>query len=312
MLRLVALRLLDSIPTILLALTLVFVALRMLPGDPALAALGDYASPQQLAEFREKMGLNAPLWQQYLDFVRNALVFDFGISLYSGYPVTELVMFHLPYTIELTIASILLGVVISIPLGVAAATNRGKAIDSGSRFFALLGSAVPDFYLGAIILIAFALNLGWFPVSGGGEEFWDRMHRLVLPAITLALIKSAFLSRLTRSALLEVLQRDFIRTARAKGASERRVIYRHGMRNALLPITTGIGLSSLATLSGSVAVELIFNRPGLGNMLITAIEQRDYPVMQAGIVLFTLIVILFNLLLDILYVVLDPRVQVKS
>jgi peptide/nickel transport system permease protein len=193
-------------------------------------------------------------------------------------------------------------------MGVAAAVNRGKAIDSSSRIFSLLGYAVPDFFLGAVLLIVFALNLNWFPINGGGDGFADRLWHLALPALALGLIKAAFVSRLTRSSLLEVSRKDYVRTARAKGAGEQRVIYRHALRNALLPIITGLGLSILSTLSGSVAIELIFGRPGLGSMLVGAIETRDYPVIQAGIVVFSLFVVLVNLAMDIIYTFVDPRV----
>lgn len=162
-----------------------------------------------------------------------------------------------------------------------------------------------------MLLIVFSLSLGWFPISGAGDGFADRMHHLVLPALTLALLKVAFLGRLTRTALLEVLGRDFVRTARAKGARENRVIYRHALRNALLPLSTGLGLSILSTLSGSVAVELVFNRPGLGKLLITAITERDYPIVQAGVVVFAAAVVVVNLLMELVYVIIDPRIRVQ-
>jgi len=304
-------RLVDAVPTILLVLTLVFVTLRLLPGDPALVALGDYATPEQLAVFRERMGLDVPIWQQYLVFLRDMLTFDFGQSLLSSEPVLELIWRNLPYTIELTLAATLIGVVFGIPFGVLAAVRRNRWPDSGMRVFSLLGYAVPDFYLGALLLIAFSLNLGWFPISGGGEGFLDRMDHLVLPAVTLATIKVAFLGRLTRTSLLETLSKDYVRTARAKGAGPRAVLYRHALRNALLPVTTGLGLSILSTLSGSVAVELVFNRPGLGNMLVGAIAERDYPTIQAGVVIFALSVVVVNLLVDIAYAFVDPRLRGK-
>ncbi len=311
MARYILVRLLDAIPTVLLVLTLVFVAMRILPGDPALAALGDMATADQLAEFREKMGLNEPLLQQYFSFIVNMLTLDFGRSLINGREVIELIAYNLPYTIELTIASVLLGLVVGVPFGVWAAANANRAPDSALRGFTLIGYAVPDFYLGALLLITFSLNLRWFPISGGGVEFLERMHHLVLPALTLAFIKAAFLGRLTRTALLEVLGRDYIRTARAKGAREPRVIYRHGLRNALLPLTTGLGLSTLTALSGSVAVELVFNRPGIGKLLISAIAERDYAVIQAGVTVFALCVVVINLFMDLIYVLVDPRIRVK-
>ena len=304
----IARRLVDAIPTLLLVLTLVFVAMRVLPGDPALAVLGEHATAQQLAEFRRKIGLDLPLWQQYVNFIISAATFSFGNSFANNFSVGQLVRLNLPYTVELTIAATIIGVLIAVPVGVASAVNRGRPIDSTSRIFSLIGYAVPDFFLGAVLLIVFALNLGWFPINGGGDGFADRLWHLALPALTFGLIKAAFVSRLTRSSLLEVIRKDYVRTARAKGASERRVVYRHALRNALLPVITGLGLSILSTLSGSVAIELIFGRPGLGSMLVGAIETRDYPVMQAGIVVFSLFVVLVNLGMDIIYTLVDPRV----
>ncbi|RYE50733.1 MAG: ABC transporter permease, partial [Rhizobiaceae bacterium] len=217
----------------------------------------------------------------------------------------------LPYTIELTIVAMIMGIVVGVPFGVLAATHRNKLPDSSVRVFSLIGYAIPDFYLGALLLITFALNLGWFPINGGGEGFLDRMHHVFLPALTLAFVKAAFIGRLTRTALLEVLSKDFVRTARAKGAKESRVIYGHGLRNALLPLTTGLGLSTLATLSGSVAIELVFNRPGIGKLLISAISERDYAVIQGGVVVFAMFVVVINLLMDLLYIIVDPRIRMK-
>ncbi len=311
MTRYLLFRLADAIPTILLVLTLVFIAMRILPGDPAIAALGDNATAEQLQLFRERMGLNAPLWQQYINFVIGTLSLDFGRSVMTDQPVLGLIAYNLPYTIELTIVAMIMGVVVGVPFGVWAATHRNGLPDSAMRGFSLFGYAIPDFYLGALLLITFALNLGWFPINGGGTGFIDRMHHVFLPALTLALVKAAFIGRLTRTSLLEVMGRDYVRTARAKGARETRVIYRHGLRNALLPLTTGLGLSMLATLSGSVAIELVFNRPGIGKLLISAIAERDYGVIQGGVVVFAMFVVLINLAMDLIYIAVDPRIRVK-
>jgi peptide/nickel transport system permease protein len=311
MLRVIGARLVDAVPTVLLVLTLVFITLRLLPGDPALVALGDYATPEQLALFRQQMGLDAPLWKQFVVFVWDMLTLDFGQSLINRTPVIRLIADNLPYTIELTLVATGMGLLVGVPLGVLAAVNRNKLPDAGVRLFSLIGYAIPDFYLGALLLIVFALNLGWFPINGGGAGFIDRMYHVFLPAVTLAMVKSAFIGRLTRTSLLEVLGKDYVRTARAKGARENRVIYRHGLRNALLPVVTGLGLSVLATLSGSVAIELVFNRPGIGEVLISAIAKRDYPVIQAGVVVFAFFVVLVNLLVDLAYIVVDPRIRVK-
>jgi ABC-type dipeptide/oligopeptide/nickel transport system permease component len=199
-----------------------------------------------------------------------------------------------------------------IPLGVASAARRGTSVDFGARVFALLGFAIPDFYLGALLLIWLALDLGLFPISGGGTAIADRLDHLILPAFALGVIKAAFMSRLTRGALLEVLRRDYVRTARAKGAREPRVLYRHALRNALLPISNGLALSVLSTLSGAVAIELIFNRPGIGSMLVEAVDTRDYPVVQAGLTVFSLFVVAVNLLTDLLNIVIDPRLKTSG
>ncbi|KKB09288.1 ABC transporter permease [Devosia chinhatensis] len=311
MARYLLLRLADAVPTVFLVLLLVFIAMRILPGDPAIAALGDMATPEQLALFRDRMGLNDPLWLQFINFVKGVFTLDLGNSMMSNQNVVGLILYNLPFTIELTVVAMLMGILAGVPLGVLAATNRNKLPDSGVRVFSLIGYAIPDFYLGALLLITFALNLGWFPINGGGTDFASRMYHVFLPALTLAFVKAAFIGRLTRTSLLEVLSRDYVRTARAKGAKESRVIYRHGLRNALLPLTTGLGLSTLATLSGSVAIEMVFNRPGIGKLLISAIAERDYAVIQGGVVVFAMFVVVINLLMDLLYIVVDPRIRMK-
>jgi ABC-type dipeptide/oligopeptide/nickel transport system permease component len=312
MARYLILRLLDMVPTVFLVLTLVFVAMRILPGDPALAVLGQNADGGQLEAFRERMGLNDPLWLQYVRFLWDAIRLDFGRSLMTDVPIKTLIANNLPHTIYLTVTSVALGLIVGVPLGIYAATMRNKFPDSALRLYSLIGYSIPDFYLAAILLVVFSLQLGWFPISGVGTGFWGGLYHLLLPAITLTFLKSAFMGRLTRTSLLEVMGRDYVRTARAKGAREGRVIFRHSLRNALLPLSTGLGLSILATLSGSVAVELVFNRPGIGRLLITAIQERDYPVIQAGVMMFAFFVIIVNLLMDIVYILVDPRIRVKS
>jgi len=301
-------KILDAIPTLWLVMTLVFVALRILPGDPALVALGDFATPEQLKVFREQAGLDMPLWHQYLDFLWNVVTFDFGSSFITRESVAATIAHVLPYTIGLAIAATLIGVVVGIPFGVLSAVKKNKLPDQGMRVFSLIGYAIPDFYLGAVLLLVFALHLKLFPINGGGVGFADQLYHLALPAITLAVLKIAFLGRLTRTSLLEVLSKDYVRTAKAKGAPPSKVIYKHALRNALLPIVTGLGLSLLATLSGAVAVELVFNRPGLGSTLIKAIAERDYTLIQGAVVVFALMVVVVNLLVDVLYSVIDPRI----
>jgi peptide/nickel transport system permease protein len=310
--RVVAARILDAIPTVLLVLTLVFFALRILPGDPARLALGEFATPEQIAALHARMGLDAPLWRQYLSFLGGVVTFRFGTSFVSSEPVSGMLAQNLPYTVELTVLATIFGLVIGLPLGVASGRRRGRSVDHGARVFALLGYAIPDFYLGALLLIWFALDLHFFPINGGGDGLLDGLYHLILPALALGVIKAAFMSRLTRGALLETLGRDYVRTARAKGARETRVVYRHALRNALLPVANGLALSLLSTLSGAVAIELIFNRPGLGTMLVEAVGTRDYPVVQAGLVVFALCVVGVNLLADLLNVLIDPRIRTRT
>ncbi len=302
-------RILDALITVFLVLTFVFVAMRVLPGDPAVAALGDYATAEQLAAFRERFGLNAPLWQQYVQFFVNIARLDFGTSLISGESIAMMLAVNLPYTIELSVVAMLIGIVIGVPAGVISARRRGKAADYIARVLALAGFCIPDFFLGALILIVFGLQLDMFPTMGGGTTFDERLYHLVLPAMTLGLIMAAFTSRLTRSALLEVLKRDYVRTARSKGIAEHWVIYRHALRNALIPVVTGFGIYILTMLSGSIAIELIFSRPGVGSMLVDGITARDYPMVQSGLLVFALFVVVVNFSMDVLYTLIDPRLR---
>ncbi len=307
----IARRLLEVIPTVLLVLTLVFLALRILPGDPALSALGEYATPEALATFRQKLGLDQPLWVQYFTFLSQALTGDFGRSMANGTPINALLRANLPYTITLALSATLVGIVIGIPMGAAAAVGRGRLPDTLGRVFALAGFSIPDFFFGVILLIAFSLHLDWFPMLGGGEGVLDVLHHLVLPTVTLGVVMAAFIMRMTRSALLDVLRRDYVRTARGKGVAERRIVFRHALANAMIPVTTGIGIYLLTTLSGTITVELVFSRPGLGQLLIGGITARDYTMVQAGLVVFSLFVVLVNLLTDLACAAVDPRVALR-
>ncbi|HTI79228.1 MAG TPA: ABC transporter permease [Acetobacteraceae bacterium] len=301
----------EVIPTILLVLTLVFLALRVMPGDPAVAALGEFATPDAIAAFRDKLGLNDPLWIQYISFVGHALTLDFGRSMTNGTPITALLAQALPYTIILALSATLIGIIIGLPLGAVTAVKRDTAVDGLGRVFALIGFSLPDFYMGVLLLLVFSLQLGWFPMLGGGNGFVDQLHHLVLPAITLGLVMAAFVMRLTRSSLLEVLRRDYVRTARGKGVAERWVIFKHALRNALIPVTTGLGIYVLTTLSGTITVELVFSRPGLGTLLIGGVTARDYTLVQAGLVVFAFFVVGVNLLTDLLCAAIDPRIALR-
>ena len=311
MLRYIALRLLGSVPTVLLVLTLVFLAMRLLPGDPAVAVLGENAGPQQIAAMRERLGLNDPLWLQYLYFVGDLLRLDLGRSLANNVPIAQLFAEHLPYTLELAAGALVVGTLIGIPLGVVAAVRKGGAADHGSRVMALAGLSMPEFFLGFLLLLGFGLHLKWFPLMGAGTGAAGQLYHLVLPALTLGIIKAGFITRLTRSAMLDVLARDYVRTAEGKGLERRAVLFRHALRNALIPVVTALGVSMLATLAGTISLELVFSRPGIGRLLVGAISARDYPLIQAGLVVFSLMVVIVNLIVDLLYACIDPRIELR-
>ncbi|ACM39643.1 MULTISPECIES: ABC transporter permease [Rhizobium/Agrobacterium group] len=313
MLLYLAKRMCFAVFTLISVLTLVFLMVRVLPGDPVQMILGDQASPESIAAMRTRLGLDQPLLVQYGHFLLNALKGDLGTSMVSGRPVTEEVMSVLPYTLELTFAGLSLGVVFGVPAGVWAAVYRNRPADYIIRFVSLLGLSLPGFVSAIVLLIAFAIKLRWFPVisAGTGEGIGDRLWQMVLPAVSLALIMMAYVTRVTRSAMLEVLSQDFVRTARAKGVHHSAVIWRHGLGNCLVPITTIVGLYLGILIGNSVLTEIVFSRPGLGKLILTALSQRDYTLLQGMIVVYTFIVVVVNLATDLTYGFLDPRVQYK-
>ena len=304
-------RILEVIPTVLLVLTLVFFALRIMPGDPAVAALGEFAAPEAIEAFRDKLGLNKPLYVQYFSFIGQALTADFGRSMNNNTSVNALLAQALPHTIVLGLTATAIGIVVGIPFGAMTAVHRNGKLDGFGRIFALIGFSLPEFYFGVLLIIVFSLHLDWFPMLGAGKGFVDQAHHLVLPAITLGVVMAAFVMRLTRSSLLEVLRRDYVRTARGKGVPEHWVIFKHALRNALIPVTTGLGIYLLTTLSGTITVDLVFSRPGLGTMLISGVSARDYTVVQAGLVVFAFFVVCVNLLTDLLCAAIDPRIALR-
>ncbi|MEW5817563.1 MAG: ABC transporter permease, partial [Spirochaetota bacterium] len=260
---------------------------------------------------RQKMGLNDPLWLQYLKFLASLLRGDLGKSLITGYSVVTQIARVLPYTLELTFCGILIGYLLGIPLGISASVRRNSFIDYFNRVFSLLGLSIPAFYLGVLLMLVFAIKLKLFPVVGGGELFdlGDNLAHLFLPALTLGLIMTAYITRMTRSSLLNVLRQDYVRTARSKGLLERMVIYKHALRNALIPIVTLGGLYVVVLIGSSVMVEIVFSRPGLGKLMVGAIKQRDYTTLQSVMVIYAIIVVVVNLLTDLIYGLIDPRIK---
>lgn len=305
-------RLLSAIIVMWAVSTLVFFAMRVVPADPAEVVLGDYATQASIDAFRQKMGLDLPIWQQYANFLSGLLHGDLGRSMVTNQPVADQIFSLFPYTLSLALASLLVGAAIGIPLGVVTAARRNTSIDTAGRLFALIGFSFPSFYLGIILLIVFSVHLGWFPVvhsvtTGAGPI--EHLHKLVLPAVSLGLIQAGYITRLTRSAMLETLSQDYVRTARAKGLPERIVFYKHALRNVLIPVVTAMGLYTGSILGGAVLTETVFSRPGLGKLLLGAIAQRDYTLIQSGVMLFAFVVLIVNLLVDLSYAFFDPRIK---
>lgn len=334
MLRFIVRRLIQVVPTLLLLSILLFAWLRSLPGGPAAALLGDKATPEKIAQLNTVLGLDQPVPVQYFRFLGRALTGDFGNSLITGEPVTTEIARALPATIELAIAALLLAVVLGIPLGYVAARYRGRPLDTTTVIATLVGVAVPVFFLGYLLKQFFAVDLGWFPPSGRQavdidathvtgfavldglltrelDASWDALVHLVLPAVALATIPLAVIVRITRASVLDVMGSDFVRTANSKGLAPRTVRERHVLRNALLPVSTTIGLQTGLLLAGAVLTEKVFVWGGLGTLLAQAIERRDYPRLQAVVLLGALVYVIVNLLVDLSYAVIDPRVRVR-
>ncbi len=312
MIRYLITRLLLAIPTLLAVFTIVFLVIRIVPGDPAVAALGDYASKDAVEALRERMGLNDPLPVQYADYLGNLLRGDLGTSMINGKSISEQIAYVLPYTLQLTAASVLFGTLLGVPLGVLTALKRNSAADYLGRIFSLAGLSIPAFYLAILLIFTFAVRLGWLPAIGGGDIYNDpigSLRYLVLPTLTLGLIMTASVTRLTRSTMLNVLREDYVRTARAKGLSKWVVIFGHALRSAWLPIVALLGLWTASLIGDSVLTEFVFSRPGLGKLLIGAILQRDYSALQSIMVIYAAFVVVVNLLTDLTYGFLDPRIK---
>ncbi|RTG93629.1 peptide ABC transporter permease [Thermus scotoductus] len=329
-------RLLGLVPVLFGITLLVFLFLQLIPGDPAQAILGERGTPEQLAALREKLGLNKPLYVQYLTFVKNILTGDLGTSAVSTIPVAEELKRRWPATFELALAATLVAVVFGIPVGILAAVRKNSLLDTLSMSLSLVGVSMPVFWLGLLLVYFFAVNLHWLPTGGRlstdlaidfrpitgflvldgmlalkPEVLMDALRHLILPALTLGTIPLAILTRITRSAMLEVLSQDYVRTARAKGLAERQVILKHALKNALLPVVTIVGLQFGTLLGGAILTETIFSWPGIGSYIYEGILNRDYPVVQAGVLVVATVFVLVNLLVDLSYALLDPRIQYR-
>ena len=311
MIKFVCNRVLLSIPTLLAVLTIVFLIARVIPGDPAAVILGDSASQEALENLRHRLGLDQSLIKQYVQFIAGVFRGDLGDSLVSGTSVMREVLNVLPYTIDLTLAGILIGIVFGVPLGILTALYRNSFFDFIARILSLIGLSFPAFYSAILLILIFALQLGWFPVISSGNLFdpVQRLHHLALPACNLGLIMVAYVTRATRSSMLDVLREDYMRTAKAKGIPAMVILFRHALRNALIPIITVIGLYIGVLVGNSVLTEIVFNRPGLGKLIIGALNQRDYTMLQGLMVVYSLIIVITNLITDLTYGFSDPRVK---
>ena len=304
-------RLITSIMVLFIVMTIVFFAMRVLPGDPAIAMLGSHASNEALDRLREKFGLNVPVYVQYFRFLKGMAKGDLGESMILGKPVAELFVKMLPYSAELAFAGIVIGVILGLPLGILAALKRNQATDYFLRTIAMFGISIPAFFMGIILLLVFAFWIPIFPTMGGGnlKSIGSNLYHLFLPALSKGLLFASVLSRLVRSKLLEVMNQDYVRTARSKGIPEYVVVLKHGIRNTLIEISTVIGLNFATMIGGLILTEVVFTRPGLGKLLIGAIMDRDYNLVQSGIMFFAALVIFVNLLVDVTYSFIDPRVK---
>ncbi|HEX4956067.1 MAG TPA: ABC transporter permease [Thermoanaerobaculia bacterium] len=300
-------RVAQAIPLLFLVATLIFSLIHWVPGDPAETMLGEGARPADLAELRSRLGLDRPLGEQYLSFLSGLLRFDLGRSLAYEKPVTELLAERLPRTFELALAALAVALIVSLPLGCLAAIERGKAFDVLARGFAYAGTSIPSFWLGPVLILVFAIELDALPVSGR-----QGVASLILPALTLGLQGAAMLTRMVRTALADELGRPYLRTARAKGLPASRAVVGHGLRNALIPVVTVVGLQFGSLLTGSIVTETIFSWPGVGSLLIQAIRLRDYPLVVGSVLLIAVTYVLVNLATDLLYGWLDPRVRARS
>lgn len=300
-------RLLLLIPTVYLVVTAVFFIVHLIPGDPVDAILGERAMASDRARLTQELKLDRPLWVQYSYFLTGLFQGDLGESLYSQRPVSELMREKFGATLRLAIFAMVVALILAIPLGIIAALKRDSAWDHGAMGFALLGISIPNFYLGPLLILLFAIHWAWFPVSG--DESWDA---IILPGITLGTALAAMVSRMTRTSMLEVMGSDYVRTAKAKGLPPVKVWLKHAFRSALLPVVTIVGLQFGALLAGAVVTEKVFNWPGVGSLLLQAIERRDYPVVQACVLMIALTFIVVNLLTDLSYAYLDPRVKLET
>ena len=305
-------RIAATIPVMAVVALFVFLMLRLSPGDPAAVIAGDYASPEDIAKIRTQLGLDQPIIVQFSTWVWSLMQGNLGISIFSNLPVTKLIAQRLEPTLMLSLTTLIFAVVVAVPMGVIAAWKAGTWVDRLIMIFAVFGFSVPVFVLGYMMIFSFSMELGILPVQGYKspfDDFWQFVRHITLPTITLSVIYIALIARITRASMLEVLEEDYIRTARAKGQTESRVLISHALKNASIPIVTIIGIGIALLIGGVVVTESVYNIPGLGRLVVDAILKRDYPIIQGLILMFSFVYIIINLVIDIVYTILDPRIR---
>ncbi len=308
-------RLVLLIPVILIVGLVVFTLVHLTPGDPAGVILGDQATPEQVEQLREQLGLNDPLPVQFINWFGGVLRLDFGDSIFLGMPVTEALLDRVAPTGLLTLYALIVQLLIGVPLGVLAALKAGSILDRLLTGLAISGAAIPTFFLGILLILIFAVRLKWLPSVGYVsplDDPWGHIQRMLMPAFALGFSSAGLLARLIRSSMLDVLNEDYVRTAMAKGLSHRHVVIRHALRNALVPAITIVGTSLAALLGGAVVTEIVFTIPGMGRLVVQSISRRDYPIIQGAVMAIAVSYVLVNLLVDILYVYADPRVRLGA
>jgi peptide/nickel transport system permease protein len=311
MLKYITRRLLVTIPVLIGVTIAISLIIYLAPGNPARIALGMNAQPEAVRELERQMGLNQPPWIRYLEWLWGVVNLDLGESVRTGRPVTAMIARRLPPTLELAVGSMFLTLIIALPLGVVSAVKQYTWVDTGSMLFAIFWLSMPSFWLALILLLLFSVELNMFPISGRGTPVLGAtwLMSLILPAVATGTRRAGLLTRMTRSSMLEILNEDYIRTARGKGIGEQAVIYTHAMKNAMIPIITLIGLQIPFIFSGSVIIETVFSWPGMGRLLVNSVLQRDYPIVQGLVLVYAVIVIASNLLVDVMYGYFDPRIE---
>ena len=304
-------RLLQMIPVLMIIIVLVFLLIRLIPGDPAMIMLGSKVKPEVLEGYRQRMGYYEPLSRQFLYFLRDLAQFDFGESVVYRMPVTEVIKIRFPLTFALTVFSSVLTIIISLPLGYIAGMKQNKLPDQLVRSGALFGMALPSFWIGLMLLIVFSVRLKWLPVSGYATDFWGRFKSLILPSLTLAISASSVVVRNTRNNIVDAKNQDYVFFARCKGLRNLRVSLAHIIRNAMIPTVTLLSMRIAYMLGGSVIIESVFTLPGMGELLLSSVLRRDYAVVQGVVITFVIIVLVINLATDVLYSALDPRISLK-